>query len=721
MGNKSHNSQFDIREGHQGSHFQSSAIALLLERPFFNMLLILSVGFLAYSNTFSIPFQWDGIPQIIQNSVIQDIRNYFPGARGYTDVANDYNPRRSIGYLTFALNYHWGGLQVTGYHVVNLLIHLTNALLVYVLVALTFRTPFFRDRLGAFSDRQSGAVSSKKAVEESSRHASSITMPAAVSLQPPPPARLIALFSALLFVSHPIQTQAVVYVIQRFASLAALFYLLSLLMYIRGRMASGQAGRLASYCMSMLFALLAMRTKETTFTLPLLIIIYEFTFFKSSLKKKLIFLLAGVLVLLILFMGLIQSGKPLGELLSDVSKQTRLQTDMSRWDYLMTEFRVIVTYIRLLFLPINQNIDYDYPISHSLFSPAVFLSFLFLVSLCGLAAYFFYTSRRTDRTNTDQTDQLAGRKTGKLEAGGPPHHAISPKSSLRFISFGIFWFFVTLSIESSVIPIADVMFEHRVYLPSVGALSAITAGVLVVAFSFRLQWIVIPVLVLAVAALSGTTYARNTVWKNNISLWEDAVKKSPDKARPHHNLGTAYSEEGRIDESIEQFNTAIALMPDYAEAYFNIGTAYTKAGRYDEALKAFQTAVSLIPDYADAHFNMSIVYSRIGNMDDAVRSMLLMVKLRPEDADAHFNLGNFYFTQGRIDEAVREFQTAITIRPNYAEAHNNLGAGYVKQGKVQEAIHEFQITVNLNPDAVEARNNLQNLSRAAGQNTPDKK
>ncbi len=245
----------------------------------------------------------------------------------------------------------------------NLLIHIANALLVYFFVLLTFRTP---------SMRQSADSS-------------------------PPAPVLIALFSALLFVSHPLQTQAVTYVIQRFASLATFFYLLSLVMYIKGRLAiekqDDTKGRLISgpsllfYLVSLISAVCAMKTKEIAFTLPLVILLYEFIFFKSPVKKMLLFLLPVLLTLIIVPLSILHSDKPLGEILSDMSEKTKVQTQMSRWDYLMTEMRVIVTYIRLIFLPINQNLDYDYPVYHSLFTPSVFLSFVFLLSVLGLGVY----------------------------------------------------------------------------------------------------------------------------------------------------------------------------------------------------------------------------------------------------------------------------------------------------------------------------------------------
>jgi hypothetical protein len=262
------------------------------------------------------------------------------------------------------------------------------------------------------------------------------------------------LFAALLFAVHPIQTQAVTYIVQRFASLAALFYLFALVTYIKFRLISLQTPilegqhhrpgisvkRYALYAVSLISVILAMKTKEFAFTLPVVMAICEFMFFKETLKRRMLYLAPIILTMVIIPPSLSDTSGSLSEIggIDEAAAEISGARDkISRWDYLNTQFRVIVTYIRLLFLPISQNLDYDYPIYRSFFSPAVILSFMFLLLLFGIGIYLFYISRITH-------------------------------CALRITAFGIFWFFVTLSVESSVIPI-DAL-EHRVYLPSVDSL-----------------------------------------------------------------------------------------------------------------------------------------------------------------------------------------------------------------------------------------------------------
>jgi tetratricopeptide (TPR) repeat protein len=660
---------------------QAMGIGWILRKPLVHIVLIAALGFFAYSNTFSIPFLFDGKLQIVDNSVIKDLKNFTSDRGGY-----DYNPRRFIGYLSFALNYHFGGLSVAGYHIVNLLIHIGNAVLVYFFVLLTFRTAY----VTTVRSEKSVVNSKRTATGDVTVGASPVSVHHYSLLSTDDSRSFIALFSALLFVSHPLQTQAVTYVVQRFASLATFFYLLSLVMYIKGRLViekrDDAGGGLFSgpsllfYLLSLISAVCAMKTKEMAFTLPLVIALYEFIFFTSPLKKRLLFLVLVLLTLIIVPMSVLHSDRPLQEILSDLSEQTRVQTQMSRWEYLATEMRVIVTYIRLIFLPINQNLDYDYPVYHSLFTPPVFLSFLFLLSIFGLGIYLLFRRMKND-----------GRSTSV-------HY--------RLIGFGVLWFFITLSVESSIIPIVDVIFEHRLYLPLAGAFIGLTTGILIAAKTLSIERIVIPTLALVTIALSGLTYARNTVWRDGISLWQDVVEKSPNKARPYYELGLAYVSQGQLDKATAQFQTAVRLKPDYVGAHNNLGVAYKSQGQLNRAIAEYQTALRLKPDNAEARNNLGAAYASQGQLDRAIAEYQAALRLKPDYAEAHYNLGIVYESQGQLDRAIAEYQAALRLKPDYAEAHNNLGIVYESQGQLDKTITEYQAALRLKPDYAGAHYNL---------------
>ncbi|MFZ4439371.1 MAG: tetratricopeptide repeat protein [Syntrophales bacterium] len=608
------------------------------------------MGFLIYSNTFRVPFLFDDEFVIVENSGVKDLGN----------INGSFSGNRSLGFLTFALNYKLHGLHVVGYHVVNLLIHLLNALLVYALVALTLRTPY-----GALHLQEEGAGFGSAVIS-----------------------RWLALLAALLFVSHPVQTQAVTYIAQRFASLATLFYLASLVMYIKARELgpSGKAGY-AFYAVSLFSAVLAMRTKEIAFTLPVVIILYELMFFKGDMKRRFYHLVPFLLTMSLIPLTMMGwQGPAAGTGFSGIEELTRSAgaASVSRWDYLNTQFRVIVTYLRLLFFPVNQNLDYDYPIYRSFFDPAVMLSFLFLLAMFCLGIYLFYKSSHEERFDGFY---------------------------LRIVSFGIFWFFVTLSVESSIIPIKDVIFEHRLYLPSVGFFMAFLAGMAFVKVRLAertrvFEQMFIPVLVLAVLGLSLSAYARNRVWQDGITLWEDVVRKSPDKSRVHYGLGTKYAERDRYDDAIREYREAIRLYPDHLAAISEIGSIYNRQGRVDEAIREYQAALKLDPSSAEVHNNLGVAYKKQNRFDDAIREYQAVLRLKPHDAMARNNLGALYQELGKLDDAIREYRAAINSDIHHGRAYHSLGNLYLKMGKTEESRPLLERAVDLDPANVNARNDL---------------
>ena len=602
------------------------------------ILLIMIVGLIAYSNTFQIPFHFDDKPNITENSLIKNAR-YFIEPSEYCSRISQLSDKqymchlfnmRYIGYLTFGINYQLGGLNVIGYHVFNFSIHLINALLVYLLVVFTFETPFLK--------------TSK--LKDYSKH--------------------VALFSSLLFISHPVQTQAVTYIVQRFASLATMFYMSSVVLYAKWRLAQENVslriqnpGKKQShfnppcmpfYVLSLISAVLAMKTKEIAFTLPVMIIVYEVIFFQGKIKKRILYLIPFFLTMAIIPLSLLGMNERIEDLLADMSETTKVATNMSRWDYLFTEMRVIVTYIRLIFFPVNQNLDYDYPIYHSFFRPEVFLSVLFLLSIGILGVYFLYRYRDTF-----------------------PY--------TRLISFGIFWFFITLSVESSIIPIVDVIFEHRVYLPSAGAFIAVTTTVFWAAEALKRRWnrvggVVIATFLIVVVVLTGTTYARNTVWQDDIRLWEDVVSKSPNKARAYYSLGYAYKKRMQIDRAIAMYARTINLDITYFEAYNNLANIFLDIGKYDKSLEFFNLAIAINPNSDGIYNNRGRLFLTISQYDKAIEDFTRAITINPDNARYFINRGCTYSNKGQFKNAIEDFTNAIGINPHDPETYALRGFAY---------------------------------------------
>lgn len=625
------------------------------------VLLIVLLCILVYSDTFDYPFAGDDEANISDNPIIRDFEYFknpseIKNIRYYKDIKKFFESRY-IGNLSFALNYRLHGLDVFGYHALNVLIHVINALLVYWLVIITFRTPYFRN-LQNHNDRN-----------------------------------LVAFFSALIFAVHPIQTQAVTYIVQRFTSLATLFYLLALVFYIKSRLIqevavsnqqSDEKQRVKAiiwYLFSVLSAVFAMKTKEISFTLPLMIALYEFMFFDGKVRRRVFYLIPIFLTMAIIPLTFLMAKGDLAEMsIMDESLKIVSSERISRWDYLFTQFRVVVTYIRLLILPINQNLDYDYPIYSSFFESAVFLSFLLLLSIFGLGIYLFYRSRLTFHMS-------------------------------RLTAFGIFWFFVTLSVESSIIPRSEIIFEHRIYLSSIGFIITVMTSLVMSERYFKekipiVGRLIIPVLIVVVFVFSGAAYARNTIWQNEISLWKDTVRKSPQKARTRSNLGATYIKKGKLEDAARELQAAIKIDRESTNARNNLGVIYLNKGYYEKALKEFSEVITRNLYDAKAHNNIGVTYMKLKRFDDAIRSFRNAVMIAPHYADAYNNRGLIYEELDRIDKAISDYRNAQKFNPYIVNMHNNLGVSYFKQGEIDKAIRKYMIIIKLKPDMVQAHYNL---------------
>lgn len=579
---------------------------------------IITFGLLVYSRTLNVPFILDDFSNIVDNPAIRSIWGLF---------ADPIRPR-IVGNVSFALNYWIGGLDVVGYHIFNIAIHLLNAVMVFWLVKLTLRTTFFQ--AGSNGER-------------------SLSFDATT----------IALFVGLIFVVHPVQTQAVTYIVQRYASLASLFYLLSILMYAMWRLSESNAAAVALgrevptgykwkrsfyYATAISSALLAMGTKEIAFTLPAVIILWEFSFFSGDLKRRIVYLIPFVLTTVLIPLMHFASGGPL-------FSATGITEPPPVIDYFLTQGRVIVTYIRLLFFPAGQNLDYDYPIYGSFFQPAVLISFILLFAIAGTGAALYYRSSRS-----------------------------KDNALMRLAGFGIFWFFITLSVESSFISIPDVIFEHRLYLPAAGLIITVVTSVYLVLQRLKerirsIEWLVALVAILVIVVLAVSAFARNSVWHDDVSIWEDVVSKSPNKARPHTNLGVSYKDAGQLQKAQTEFELALRTdtgSTESAKIHYNLGVNYIRLGDNEKAVSELTQALAIDPAFVEAYSNLGAAYMNLRQYDQAITVLEDATSLDPDLIEAHYNLGISYEMIGSRDQATAEFEDVLRIDPGFAAAKQKL-------------------------------------------------
>jgi tetratricopeptide (TPR) repeat protein len=225
-------------------------------------------------------------------------------------------------------------------------------------------------------------------------------------------------------------------------------------------------------------------------------------------------------------------------------------------------------------------------------------------------------------------------------------------------------------------------------------------------FNFlALRWVELLVIV-AILLLSGwTTHQRNLVWKDEFSLWSDVVKKSPDKARPHNQLGVVLTDNGKYDEAIAEITHAISINP-HPKRYVAIGNAYIEKGLLDLALAQYYKALSLKPDFFEVYVNIGNVYVKKGLIDQAIAEYKEAVTLQPFCVKAYINLASAYGLKGLYNNAIYYLRKVLELDPYNPDAHYNLGVTYYSLGLVEESIAEYEKVLGVRPDDEQALNNL---------------
>jgi Tfp pilus assembly protein PilF len=599
----------------------------------------------AYANTLRVPFLFDDSINIVTNSAIRSLSNFTSLGRLVDASAFPTNLKyatavRPVAYLTFALNHAVGGDGAFGYHVVNVAIHLASALLVYALTRALLATP-------AFSERRSSSDGVLHSTLE----------------------EWAPFLTALLFACHPLQTQAVTYITQRFASLAALFYLGAVLCHVRWRLEGGPRGLRVG---AIALALLAAMTKELSATLPVVLFVLEIVFFGSTLRSAARRVWPFLLTVAVIPLLMLYTSHHVGTD-SVQAVVARGQNVPHPLDYLLTQTTVVVMYLGLLFWPAHLNFDYDYPLYRSLAEPRVIASTALLLVLVGGALFLLVRARR--------------------RSSGP----------MAIAAFGVLWFVITLSVESSFVPLADLVDEYRCYLPSVGLLWAVVFTILA-AVERR------PVSVRR-AALAGfgaiamllaiATYLRNDVYRDEVTLWEDVVAKSPLKPRPHTNLSVAYGKAGREEDSILQYQAAAFLNPEFRKAHGRLGV------KQEEFEQVMRSAAATFVQRHLANGIAALDERELGLAETEFRAAL---KLDPDSADAHSNLGLVHVMHRELEEAVKENREAVRLAPNRADLLRNFGLALYWSGKPAEAVEIFRRAVAMDPADSQSKGMIEQIS-----------
>ncbi len=595
---------------------------------------------------------WDDGAYIIENRYIRSLDIAFFKWAFFDFYAFNWHP---LTWISHALDYAVWGLNPLGHHLTNNILHAINTYLVVILTVGILETA---------KERTTQAKVSSFLTEGTMLITGGV--------------------AGLLFGLHPLHVESVVWVSERKDLLCGLFFLLSIIQYMR--YIQSMAGQTTprnvlllfsdkSYLLTFVFFLLALLSKPMAVTLPIVLLILDWyplyratslKAFRSVLIEKLPFIalsLASSIVTILAQHNVISS---VGQILLEPR--------------LMVAAKSLLYYLWKMVWPLELVPFYPYPNPKevSLLS-FEYLSGIILVSGITMACI-----------------------------------ASSKKQRAWLTAWG--YYVVTLLPVIGIIQVGrQSMADRYTYLPSLGPFILLGLGS---AWLYRKgagnekSGIIVRHLgsvaaIFIFIAISFLTIKQIGVWKTSSVFWNYVIEKEPAKSYiPYANRGLVYKEEGLLDQAIEQYLIAIQLGPASSDNHRILGAAYELKGLLDQAIEQYQIAVRLAPEDVTAHHDLGVAFEKKGELDEAIGQYQILVKLDPDFAPAYNNLGAAYQKRGLIDKAIEQYRIAASLDPNYGLAHNNLGAAYESKGLIEQAVEQYQIAVKLDPNYALPYNNL---------------
>jgi len=604
-----------------------------------HILILILIGLIVYSNTLKVPFQLDDRLFVEQRQsdleIKRDIKNLAPLTMFDEDESSanptDYRgpwASRPLLYITLVMNHVVGGYNTWGYHLVNIFFHLINGILLYFLIILTGR------HLG---------LEQRETV-------------------------LVALLASSIFVLHPVETEAVTNIINRSILMATTFYIAGLLLFLKAATSIGKRKRLYILLL-LLAAFFGASAREDFATFFLMLFVFDLLFISRFRLRDLtghyMEYLACIPGLALMIYLIITNTYETAAYAANFNLPAFLSA--SPIQYVLTEFSVQWTYVRLLILPINQNLNYGYPISQSL---------------------------------TEVHTLIAALAYGGLWAG-----SLYIVRKRPVVSFGILWFLVILlpvsfAIAFMKLRLGDVIFEHRLYLPSIG-LIVLSAAVLV--RTAKNNKVLISIITVICLVLGSATYARNNVWTNPVNLWHDVVKKSPNNPLAHNNYGVYLYKAKRASKAIEEFEAALRLWPSFPQCNANLGAIYLSRNDADKAIEYYDAAVKFMPDMWYAHIGLGFAYSQKKEYKEALKHQLIAVKLVQQKTEPLNSAADSYYKLGQLDEAIKYYSTSLWLDRNQPRVLNNMAIIFIKTGQKERAIKHLEPLIGILPTAISPR------------------
>lgn len=555
-------------------------------------LLIVFLGIIIYGNHLKNSFQFDSVPYIVSNQNLKaplEMLTLDFWARGMFS--------RSLVQMSLAVNAYLGQMRPFGYHLFNLTAHIFNAILLLFITEKICRSLLRQSMTGSVDN-----------------------------------IRMISLFTAILFLCHPLATESVVYIMSRSEVLSATFYLGGFYLFQsctdRRRVGSPAIKYAWVLPLLVLFFLIGFSVKQTLITLPAVLLLYSLLGCDAQSRpirflKRWRWVIGGIVFLA----GVLLLRKLLNEETFLIGPSNPEEM-VGRKNYMLSQPSVLIFYyLKLLLFPFNLNIDPDIPVVADLFS------LRFLVPLAGIVALIALTVRT--------------------------------KGS-RIYFFCVSWYFILLSPSSSIVTLHDLAAEHRTYLAAYGFYLLLVLGL----FQLRAKRsTVFFLLIVLTVSLGMTTINRNLVWRSELTLWEDTRRKSPRIVRPLINLGRAHGEAGETEKAIYYYEKSLEKAPAVFVPNYNLGDLYLAKGRVEEALRLFHRAQQLDPGVPEVHGKLGEIYLDQEQFQLAEHYFKKAVELNPKYPSALRNLGILsYFHLNQPDQGIAYFSRSLTLDPDQPQA-----------------------------------------------------
>lgn len=591
--------------------------------------------FLVYSNTFTADWHLDDFHNILQNPQIkiqdlspQSLKKTFRASYDDGDYAGR-NIYRPIAMLSFALNWYWGGEHVIGYHMVNILIHILSAFVLFLVVLSLLDSPNTR---GQYRDKRYP----------------------------------IALIASVLWAIHPIQIQAVTYIVQRMASASALFYLFGLYAYVKARTSRTWYGVSTGIALCVLFFLLGLGCKENAVMLPAALLVVELIFYqdinKLKHRKKEVLLVCGTAGVILVCCASFFLDHDFSGLLKGYE-----QRPYGMAERLMTQFRVLMFYLYQLVHPVPDNfsIAHDFALSRSLVSPWTTLpAVLAILIILGTG--------------------IAGFRKKPLMA------------------FAIGFFFLNHVIESTVIPL-EMVFEHRNYLPTMFFFLPVASGLVSVLALCRAKGrkagylLMSCAVTLLLVAMGIGTYTRNLTWRTEADLWGDAVQKAPGRARPYQLLGYQYfnRDTPQYEKAAALYRKSIGLMSDrrvsaLRNAYDKLSLIYAAQGKHEKAVAYGLKAVTAGPGHRKTRLKYALKLVDADRLESALVQLNILLEKQWEYIEVYNTKSRVLMKLGRVDTAADTVLQAMKMDPFNIRAQNYMGVYRFRTHHHAEAEYYFR-------------------------------